>query len=445
MDVRNRRVTVMGLGRHGGGVMAARWLAERGAVVTVTDLANETALADSLAQLQEVPIARYRLGGHCEDDFRNAELVVINPAVKPGNPWAALAEAAGATTTSEIEIFLNACPARMVGVTGSNGKSTTAAMTAAILEADGRRVWLGGNIGICLLGELERMTERDWVVLELSSFQLARLAPTCRLPEAAILVNCTPNHLDWHGSWQDYVAAKQRLLAGQAADSLAVLNSRDAEVSRWRPLVRGRRLAPLDDARLPTLAVPGIHNRHNAACAAAAAEGLGCSSRAIERGLAEFRGLSHRLELVAETAGRKFYNDSMATTPESVIAAVDALGKQTWFLVGGYDKGVDYEALIARLADGARGAAFFGAVREKLLALARRPSARCEFHSCETLHEALAWCWSRSQAGDAIALSPACASYDQFRDYRHRAATFIEAARDLDAKQSLSSARSIRS
>ncbi len=372
MEVRGRRVTVMGLGRHGGGVNAARRLAERGAVVTVTDLADEAALADSLAELRDTPIAHYRLGGHCDEDFRLAEFVVVNPAVKPGNPWIDIAAAAGATMTSEIELVLNACRARVVGVTGSNGKSTTAAMTAAILEADGRRVWLGGNLGGSLLGELEQMTISDWVVLELSSFQLARLSTSSRWPEAAIIVNCTPNHLDWHGDWQAYVGAKQRLLAGQTAESLAVLDARDPEVGRWQTRVRGRLLPPLDDQDVPPLAVPGEHNRRNAACAAAAATGLGCSPQSVERGLTAFCGLPHRLEVALEADGRTFYNDSMATTPESVMAAIDALGPCAWFLVGGYDKGVDYEGLIARLAAG-------GA--------ARRSMAPCETSS---------WHWRRA-------------------------------------------------
>jgi UDP-N-acetylmuramoylalanine--D-glutamate ligase len=421
----------MGLGRHGGGVGAARWLAQQGAVVAVTDLADEAALADSLAELQDQAIARYQLGGHCERDFRDADVVVVNPAVRPGNPWVEMAAAAGAMITTEMEVFLNACPANMVGVTGSNGKSTTSAMIAAILAADGRRTWLGGNLGASLLGDLERMTANDWVVLEMSSFQLAQLAKGTRLPKAAVITNCSPNHLDWHGSWPAYTLAKQRLIAEQSVDSLAVFDAHDQELARWTALVRGRLLQPLDDERIPALKIPGLHNRRNAACAAAAAAGLHCSSRAIECGLTEYRGLPHRLELVLEARERKFYNDSMATTPESVMAAIDALGNSTWLLVGGYDKGVDYSELIAKLAQGVRGAAFYGAVREKLAAIISRHETAGAFHACETLAEAVAWCFDRSRSGDSIALSPGCASYDQFRDYRHRAAEFFAIAQAL--------------
>lgn len=434
MEVSGQRVTVMGLGRHGGGVGVARWLAERGAIVTITDLADETALADSLAELRGVPVARFQLGGHSERDFREADLVVVNPAVRPGDRWVQMAATAGAAITSEIELFMSRCRGRLVGVTGSNGKSTTAAMTAAMLEADGRRTWLGGNIGRCLLGELDSIGEQAWVVLELSSFQLQWLSPHARLPEAAIVVNCTPNHLDWHGSWPHYVAAKQRLVARQPPGGVTVLNDRDPEISRWDALVHGRLARPWSDERIPPLAVPGAHNRANAASAAAAAEALGCSPLAIDRALRAFAGLPHRLELVAEIAGRKFYNDSMATTPESVIAAIEAFGPCAWFLVGGYDKGVDYTAMIGELAKGARGAAFYGAVRDKLAELMSRREEACERTACVNLSEALDWCWRRSQPGEAIVLSPGCASYDQFRDYRHRAATFAEAARALAAR-----------
>jgi UDP-N-acetylmuramoylalanine--D-glutamate ligase len=434
MEVSGKRVTVMGLGRHGGGVGAARWLAERGAIVAVTDLADERALADSLDELRGARVARYCLGGHCERDFREADLLVVNPAVRPNDRWVQMAAAAGAAITSEIELFMNRCRGRIVGVTGSNGKSTTAAMTAAMLEADGRPTRLGGNIGRSLLGELETIAPDDWIVLELSSFQLYRLSSHARLPEAAIVVNCTPNHLDWHGSWPHYVAAKRRLVAEQAPDGVSVLNDLDPEARSWASLVRGKVAKPWPDERLPPLNVPGAHNRANAACAAAAAEALGCSPPAIERALREFRGLPHRLEPVAELDGIKFYNDSMATTPESVVAAVDALGPRAWFLAGGYDKGVDYSAMIARLADGACGVAFYGAVRHKLAELMTQREGRCEWVACETLCEALTWCWRRSRPGDALVLSPGCASYDQFRDYRHRAATFVEAARALVAR-----------
>ncbi|MBX3414429.1 MAG: UDP-N-acetylmuramoyl-L-alanine--D-glutamate ligase [Pirellulales bacterium] len=424
MEVRGKRVTVMGLGRHGGGVAVARYLAERGAIVTVTDRAAAAALRESFEALSGVPLADVFVGGHRERDFRSAEIVVVNPAVRPDHPLVLLAADSGAVLTSEIVLFADACPGKIVGVTGSNGKSTTAAMTAAILQADSRRTWLGGNIGGSLLGELPAITTDDWVVLELSSFQLARWPDEARFPEVAVVTNCTPNHLDWHESLADYVRAKQRLLHGQGRGSLAVLNDTCPQVATWHMHVRGRQLDLVGEAELPTLAVPGRHNRQNARLAATAALGIGCGRDAIERGLREYRGLPHRLELVAEVAGLRFYNDSQATTPESAIAALRAFEAPVWLLAGGYDKGCELAPLAQEIARRARGAALYGAVRSKLHALIVEERPQGEFTSRETLAEGFAWCVERAQPGEAIVLSPACASFDQFRDYADRAACF---------------------
>jgi len=431
MDFRNRRVTVMGLGHFGGGVSAARWLARQGAVVTVSDTADEAVLADSLAAFNGEPIAEFHLGGHREDDFRRAEWVVVNPAVRPNHPLLQVARDSAARLTSEMELFLDACPAKIIGVTGSNGKSTTAAMTAAILQADGRKTWLGGNIGVGLLDRLAEIGPADCVVLELSSFQLWHLRPDMPMPHVAVVTSCTPNHLDWHQSYEHYRAAKQRILTGQNQGDLAVLNSQDLEVASWRHLVRGRLLPPVPLAEIPPLSVPGEHQRSNAACAAAAATGLGCDSASIQRGLQLFRGLPQRLQWIAVIDGRRFYNDSAATTPQSTIAALGSLPEPIWLLAGGRNKGLDFHQLAEIIVRGARGAACFGSIGQELRALlaARSPDFPCaEF---ESLAEALRWCWTRSRPGEAIVLSPACASTDQFRNFRQRGEKFVELVRDL--------------
>ncbi|HET6879801.1 MAG TPA: UDP-N-acetylmuramoyl-L-alanine--D-glutamate ligase [Pirellulales bacterium] len=432
MELLGRKATVMGLGRHGGGVAAARWLAEQGAVVTVTDVLDERVLADSIAELKDTPIANWRLAEHCPHDFSRAELLVVNPAVRPDDRFVALARAANVPITSEIELFLTRCPARVIGVTGSNGKSSTAAMIAALLEATGRRTWLGGNIGRSLLADLTEMTADDWVVLELSSFQLHCLGDEAPWPQIAVVTNCTSNHLDWHGTFDRYAAAKQRLLRNQSCHGTAVLNGGDPIVRSWQRLVRGRLILIDDDDGLPPLAVPGQHQRRNASCAAGVAMAAGCSAEAIHRGLQTFGGLPHRLQFVAEVDGRRFYNDSMATTPESVMAAVAAFGEGAWFLVGGYDKGFDYAAMAAELARAARGVACYGAAREQISELvARAPARRGDVASFVTLDQAFAWCCAQARPREAIVLSPACASYDQFRDYRHRGEAFIALVRAL--------------
>ena len=431
VNFNGQHVTVMGLGHFGGGSAAACWLAAQGALVTVTDQADERMLAASLSSLAGQPIRAVRLGGHREEDFRSADLVVVNPAVRPRNPFVELAIRSGAQITTEIELFMEACPARMIGVTGSNGKSTTAAMTAAILRAQGRRTWLGGNLGGSLLEHLSEIFSDDWIVLELSSFQLWRLGDNARIPEVAIVTNCTPNHLDWHPDLTHYVTAKQRILTGQRPKDLAVLNTFDPGVATWKPLVRGQLLQPLEPDDVPALRVPGSHNRVNAACAGAAARGIGCSAEAIRRGLGAFGGLAQRLELIAVLGDRRFYNDSSATTPESTIEALNALDEPIWILAGGSDKGVDFGPLARAIVARALGATFFGAMGPRLHALVAGLAPHFHAASVTTMSDALDACWRNSQPGEAILLSPGCASHDQFTNYRQRGKLFMDLVRQL--------------
>jgi UDP-N-acetylmuramoylalanine--D-glutamate ligase len=473
MDYRDRKVTVMGLGHFGGGVGAARWLARQGAIVTVTDLADETTLTDSLAKLEGFPIAALHLGGHREQDFRRADLIVVNPAVRPGNPFLKIARDAGVPIRTELELFLNACSAKVIGVTGSNGKSTTAAMIAAILRrTDSQSVacrtdlqsvacrldfqsvkettagepthatrqiknpscktFLGGNLGGSLLKYVEEMRPDDWIVLEISSFQLWHFSPNVNMPRIAVVTGCTPNHLDWHGTLVEYAAAKQKMLRGQSPDDAAVLNTLDAEVANWGRFVRGRLLAPYPLDKLPArLPVPGEHNRHNAALAAAAAFAAGCTEEEIEAGLGSFHNLPQRTEFVAIIDGRHYYNDSAATTPESTIAALKTLDVPVWLLVGGRNKGFDFAPLAEAIVRRARGAAFFGSCRCELEKEVVERLAEFPCSSHETLAHALAWCRERSSSGDAIVLSPGCASTDQFQNFRERGEAFVKMVRAL--------------
>jgi len=466
MDLAGRNVTLMGLGRHGGGVAAARYASQQGARVTVTDLLSAADLAESIEELADCRIAAWRLGGHREEDFRLADVIVVSSAVPLDHPLLAIARRAGGRITSETELFLRGCRASLIGVTGSNGKSTTAAMIAAILRADSRRCELGGNIGRSLLPELGRLCPGDWGVVELSSFQLAHLSPGTPLPRVAVVTGCTPNHLDWHKDWSHYQAAKQRLVTEQPAGGAAVFHE-DDELSSWYTVARGRVHVACGDDALPCLRVAGPMNRHNAQLAAAAARAVGASEEAIAHGLAGFSGLPHRLELIARFGGRCFYDDSLATTTESVIAALTALREPVWLLAGGKDKGVELTALCQAVARLARGGCFYGATRDRLLqgvrhawsttpaasrataasgpadAATKASPARAaagrsfevphndRFSACEHLEDALHWCWERSRRGEVILLSPGCASYDQFHDYRHRADVFRKAAAAL--------------
>ena len=260
-----KRVTVMGLGRHGGGVGAARYLAELGARVTVTDLANERTLGDSLRELSGVPIEQWRLGRHDPENFRHADAIVVNPAVRPDHPLVAEARAAGTLVTTELGLFLDACPARTIGVTGTTGKSSTATMIASILQTADRTTWLGGNIGGCLLGQLPAMRTDDVAVLEFSSFQLYWMPPGVRMPEAAVVTNFSPNHLDWHPTVAHYAPAKRRLIAEQRPGDTAILNLEDQGFDAWKSVAAGNVVRPDDDGHALPPGVIGGHQRQNAA------------------------------------------------------------------------------------------------------------------------------------------------------------------------------------
>jgi UDP-N-acetylmuramoylalanine--D-glutamate ligase len=423
MDLRGRKVTILGLGRHGGGVAAARYCAEQGAAVTVTDLSSRETLADSLARLTDVPIARYTLGLHTDHDFRNADVVVVNPAVRPENRFVEVARQHGATITSETELFLNASHTPVIAVTGTVGKSTTASMLTAVLQAAGCNVWLGGNIGNSLLPNLTQKLPVSCTVLEVSSFQLSWLSENAKWPRLAIVTNCSPNHLDWHSTWEHYVASKQRLLTHLPANGLCVLNTYDPEVLTWQQKFDLNHCPPQPLESIPRLRIPGEHNRLNAALVASMAMAIGVNELLVHRVLTEFTGLPHRLNFVAEIAGRHFYNDSKSTTPASTIAALTSMDRPTWLLLGGADKQIDLAPLAREVAPRAKGVATYGTVAAELHEQLKQ-CGEGPFQRAETLAEALTWGWQQSEPGDAILLSPACASTDQFQDYAHRGEEF---------------------
>lgn len=229
----NLRVTVMGLGRFGGGLGAVRFLLERGARVTVTDLRPAEQLTEALREFDAHRLVRLQTGGHVEEDFADAEMVVVNPAVKPSCPWLTSLRKRGVPLTSEMNLFWQHNAGRVIGITGSNGKSTTTALIAHLLKTSGRRVHLGGNIGGSLLPQVDSIAAEDWVVLELSSFQLSWLHEIQASPQIAVVTNFAPNHLDWHRDLDDYRWAKQTILRWQTPDDVAVLNHMDIDVSQW--------------------------------------------------------------------------------------------------------------------------------------------------------------------------------------------------------------------
>jgi UDP-N-acetylmuramoylalanine--D-glutamate ligase len=446
------RVTVMGLGRFGGGTGVIRFLVNQGARVTVTDLKPPDDLADSLDLISDLELAAIHLGGHQEQDFTDTDLLIVNPAVPRDSEWLQLAKDANVPLSSEIGLFLQFNPANVIGVTGSNGKSTTTALIHHLLQQAGIKAHLGGNIGGSLLNSLDDIEATDWIVLELSSFQLAALDQMFCSPRIAVITNFTPNHLDWHGSIEDYRRSKQTILRWQCATGHAVLPLEDPHVSHW-PVHSDPVWFGLEDPggrgvyqsacgqeiiyrtkdneqrwEISDLThLPGKHNLRNMLAACATALLAGVPGETFSQSLKSFRPLPHRLEYVGEYAGRQFFNDSISTTPESTIAALEAFHEPIVLLAGGYDKQVDLTPMSERIAQKTKAVSLMGQtgqrICEQMNEAAAPKTVNCAVH--ESFEDAFCWAMTQSYPGDIVLLSPGCASYDWFQDFRDRGEQFV--------------------
>jgi UDP-N-acetylmuramoylalanine--D-glutamate ligase len=496
-EFEGQRVTVMGLGRFGGGVGVTRFLCARGADVLVTDQSPADPLADSVAELQPLVDAgqvTLRLGGHNVSDFTTCEMVVVNPAVPPGNRFIRAAEAAGIPVTTEVRLLVERLPNRLrtIGVTGSAGKSTVTAMIGHVLgkvfsgagsgvsgpdgtvsptPTDQRdpgprpgtrnpKAWVGGNIGGSLLEHLDAIGPDDWVVLELSSFMLERLRADEATgfpgwsPHIAVVTNISENHLDWHGSMDSYVAAKQVIAAYQEPTDFLVSGFGISDPAKNREGIRHYEIS--DDPawlmffrRIP---LPGAHNRVNAkiACTCTSVVGLYhkqafedfglYSSRGFCEVLSDFPGLPHRLQFVGEFDGVKYYNDSKCTTPAAARLAVEAFvgggggegghpGAGVHLILGGYDKGSDLAPLAGFARARCKAVYTIGATGDAVASAAEAAVGGAAVVRCGTLERAVEAVGEQVVAGDVVLLSPGCASWDQFENYERRGDRFIELVR----------------
>lgn len=447
---RDKRIVVMGLGRFGGGVDAAIYAAEQGGRVLVSDLAEPETLAQSLQDLEAFASIECCLGCHPEEAFINADVVIVNPAVPPDSRWLALAQNAAITT--QINLFLERCPATVIGITGSNGKSTTAALTAHLLESALARgpvpygaVWLGGNIGNRpLLRCVPQMSAEDIVVLELSSFQTEMLTRPAHRTKIGLITNLTPNHLDRHGTFEDYCAAKEILFRqqwGTASDpSVSLFCLEDAVGREWLQKYAsqaGRRVEGYSAADVPeplrkSFTLPGRANLSNLAGALAIVRCLGLAVSQVEEGVATFRSLPHRLESVAEQANVRWFNDSIATTPESTVAALDALQEPKVLIAGGYDKGTGFQDLARHIVAEVKAVVLMGQTAEKMAdAIAQAGGRPVKVERAASLAEAVDRAARQAVAGDVVILSPACASYDMFANFEDRGNEFKRLVRSL--------------
>ena len=445
MRLAGRRALVVGLGKSG--VAAARLLATYGARVAVADDKGEGELGDSLRQLDGVPHEQH-LGGLRQEAFRERDLVVVSPGVPLSAPPIAEARSRGVEVIGEVELAARFIEEPIAGITGTNGKSTTTALTAHLLRAAGKKVFAGGNLGDALSNRVLSGGKLDATVCELSSYQLEGIV-SLRCAAAAAL-NVTPDHLDRYPSLEAYAAAKERIFANQKAGDAAVLNLADPRVAAMRTpegvrrrgfdprgrnaeaagFLRAKSVLAVDgaeyDLRAPTLR--GAHNAENALAALLLARHLGAPPWALQQGLDTYPGLPHRLEPVRTLDGVEWVNDSKGTNVDSVEKSLSAFDGGVLLIMGGRGKGAPYRPLRALFPGRVRALLTIG---EDAPRIAEELGDLAPVTACGDLRTAVAQARKLARAGDAVLLSPACASYDQFRNFEDRGEQFKALVRGL--------------
>lgn len=447
-DLTGKRVLVVGLGRSG--IAAARMCAGKGALVTINDAKP---VAELEAELALLPASVKReLGGHPDAVFAQQDVIVVSPGVPPLPPLVAARER-GAFVTGELELASWFIESTMVAITGTNGKSTTTSLCGTILAANGQPTFVGGNLGTPLCEAVGTPMGRQGgtCVVEVSSFQLETVR-TFR-PQVAVLLNITPDHLDRYPDIDDYIAAKQRIFAAQTASDFAVINIDDRNVEAAARTIHSRCIlistrqalgvggwvdgdslcvrlpgGPVEyyPAQLPGLV--GRHNQENALAALIAARLLGALPAEARYALVAFRSLPHRMELVGDFNDIEFYDDSKGTNVGAVVAALDGFPRKVVLIAGGKDKGGSYAPLAEVMRKQGRAAVLIGEAAPKMRAAL---TGVVPVEMADDMDEAVQLAAGMAERGDAVVLSPACSSFDMYRDYAHRAEVYRIAVQSL--------------
>jgi len=410
-------LTALVVGAARSGVALARHLTRAGGTVRLVDRKPAAELREALAQLPAG--VDLRLG----DETGALDGVDVVYA-SPGVPWDSQllndARARGIAVSSEIDLFLKLCPGTMIGITGTNGKTTTTALTGVVLAAGDRPVVVGGNIGDTVLDRLDEITPRHWVVLELSSFQLESVErPRLHI---GVILNITPDHLDRHHTFERYVDLKARAIEFAGPDDFAVLNGRDEVTRGLATRTRAEVVWFEQHQPLPPMPLPGRHNMENALAAAAVGRIAGLSDEAINAAIRSFKGVEHRLELVGEWAGVRWFNDSKATNPDAGRVALSAFpGAPVVLIAGGYGSGFELKGWVADVLANTEAVVLIGASADLLQDALR---AHPKVVRASSLEEAVVAAAGLSRQGGVVLLSPAYKSFDMFKDFEDRGNQF---------------------
>jgi UDP-N-acetylmuramoylalanine--D-glutamate ligase len=448
IELKKKRVLVVGLARTG--EATALFCAARGAAVTATESRTEAEIGEAAAKLRAAGVM-LELGGHQEKTFLQQDLIIPSPGVPADAPLLRAAHGEGITIWSEIELAYRFLHGTLIGITGSNGKTTTASLIEHILKTAGFPAILAGNIGTPLISCVEHMTESTVTVVELSSFQLELIAMF--RPDIGVFLNLTPDHLDRHHTMASYGAAKARIFENQTEEDAAILNADDPAATPYAPtgpqvywfsgkqrvahgtFVRGEdivfRYAGKEEVVLKRREIPlvGAHNVENVLAAVTATRLAGANAAAIAKGVRSFAGVEHRLEFVTEVGGVRYYNDSKATNVDATQKALDAFPGRILVILGGKDKGSDYTVLQKPLRERAILALLIGATADKI---EQQIAGSVAIERAGTLERAVEIASHAARPGDVVLLAPACASFDQFQNYEHRGHVFKELVGQLE-------------
>jgi UDP-N-acetylmuramoylalanine--D-glutamate ligase len=453
MELNNKRVLVVGLGKSG--VASALFLKAHGARVTVSDTKSGDELRNEIPVLLDHGIT-VETGGHGERTFRGQDLIVVSPGVPVDAPLLAQARLLGEPVIGEIELAAQFLPGPIVAITGSNGKTTTTTLAGEILAAGGLPTLVGGNIGTPAISLAERAKPESVIVLEVSSFQLETIQTFH--PKVAVVLNVTPDHLDRHRTFEAYVDTKARIFENQTDNDFAVLNADDptcvamAKRIRSRPFwfsrqkevnqgawVRDGNILLRDGSgqrevmQISEISLKGAHNLENVLAAVCVGALMGCAPENIRQAVSDFKAVEHRLEFVATIRGVDYYNDSKATNVDATIKALESFPANIHLILGGKDKGSDYSVLNDLLRQRVKRVYTIGAAAGKIESqIVSSKSGNVEIVHAETLENALRKANAVAEPGDVVLLAPACASFDQFKNYEQRGQVFKEIVRGLE-------------
>ena len=444
-SLRHKTVAVIGIGVSNTPLLEL--LLAEGIRVTACDKRSREQMGEQAEHLEQLG-CELHLGADYLKDL-DADVIFRTPGLRPDVPEIAACVDRGAVLTSEMEVFFEVCPCPIIAVTGSDGKTTTTTIIAELLKAAGRRVWVGGNIGHPLLCEADGMLATDYAVLELSSFQLMTMKHS---PHIAVVTNLAPNHLDVHRDMAEYVAAKENIFRHQSGEDVAVFNADNditAEQSRRAPgrarlfsrqdevadgvFLRGEDIVCRNGGHervvmtTGDIKIPGVHNVENYMAAIAAVDGL-VPDEVIRDFAREFGGVEHRIELVRTYRGVRYYNDSIASSPSRTIAGLRSFHEKVILIAGGYDKHIPFDVLGPEIVEHVKLLVLCGATADKIRAAVenapRYQPGKPEILDVTPFTAAVEAARDRAQPGDVVTLSPACAAFDQFKNFAERGKFF---------------------